>query len=124
VGWANRNPEIVFNFASEITFNSVTFHFDDSDGSGGVSQPGSVTVNGANYIVPVNPGPAPFSFTVDLMGQTTNQIDTQIFRANTWVFLSEVTFDAQVEPVPLPAGGVLLLGGLALLGGVRRKART
>jgi hypothetical protein len=124
VGWLDYNPTIDFFFAALTTFTSMTFYFDDSEGAGGVSQPGSVTVNGTNHLVPNNPGSAPFSFTVDLTGLATDQLNVQIFRTDSWVFLSEVTFDGQMAAVPLPAGGLLLLGALGGLTGLRRRKTT
>ena len=125
VGWVHVNPVITFNFDAVQSFNSMTFHFDDADGYGGVSQPGSVTVNGVNAVVPTNAGPDPFSFTFDLSGVTTDTLSATIFRSNAWVFLSEVTFDAEMSAVPVPASLPLLavgLGGLGLM--ARRKRRT
>lgn len=122
VGWVNTNPTITFNFAQAYNFTSMTFHFDDADGVGGVSQPLSVGVNGAApVVVPTNPGPAPFSFTYDLTGTTTDTLAVQIFRTSAWVFLSEVTFETAAPAVPLPAAGGMLLLGLAGFGAMRRR---
>lgn len=124
VGWLSYNPTIDFFFASLVSFTSVTFHFDDSDGAGGVSQPLFVAVNGSPTAVPNNAGPAPFAFTIDLTGLTANQLTVDITRGNAWVFLSEVTFAGQIGAVPLPAGGILLLGALAGLAALRRGRKT
>ena len=124
VGWVHKNPVIDFRFASVEIFNSITFHFDDSDGIGGVYQPASVNVNGTDYAVPTNAGSNPFGFTIDLAGLTTDVLTTEIARSSGWVFLSEVTFDAQVSAVPLPASSLLLMGGLAGLVGLRRRRKS
>ena len=122
VGWVIINPTITFTFAQSHDFTSATFYFDDSNGAGGVSQTGSVSINGSNRSVPTNPGSAPFSFTFDLTGTSTDTLTTQLFRSNSWVFLSEVTFDAAApSPVPLPAAGGMLLLGLAGFGALRRR---
>lgn len=121
VGWFNFNPTITFNFAQSYDFTSATFHFDDSEGAGGVSQPGSVTINGTNVAVPTNPGRAPFSFTFDLTGTSTDTLTAQIFRNNQWMMLSEVTFEANVPAVPVPAAGGLLLMGVAGFAALRRR---
>ncbi|MEM6372949.1 MAG: VPLPA-CTERM sorting domain-containing protein [Pseudomonadota bacterium] len=123
VGWLSRNPVITFRFDQAYDFTSATFYFDDSDGTGGVAQPNSVSINGVNELVPTNAGRAPFSFTYDLTGTTTDTLTAQLFRRSSWVFLSEVTFEADVAPVPVPAAGGLLLAGLAGLGALRRRAR-
>ena len=124
VGWVHKNPVIDFRFASVEIFNSITFHFDDSDGIGGVYQPASANVNGTVYAVPTNAGSNPFGFTIDLAGLTTDVLTTEIARSSGWVFLSEVTFDAQVSAVPLPASSLLLMGGLAGLVGLRRRRKS
>ncbi|MGV8988636.1 MAG: VPLPA-CTERM sorting domain-containing protein [Cypionkella sp.] len=124
VGWSNFSPTIDFFFAALTNFTSVTFHFDDSDGSGGVFQPASVNVNGAGHAVPDHPGPSPFAYTVDLTGLTTDQLTVNIFANGPWIFLSEVTFAGQIAAVPLPAGGILLLGALGGLACLRRRTKT
>ncbi len=124
VGWLNTNPTIDFFFSVLTNFTSVTFFFDDSEGAGGVSQPGSVSVNGANSAVPNNPGGDPFAYTIDLTGLMANHLTIDIFASNQWVFLSEVQFTGAPASVPLPAGGLLLLGALGGLAALRRRAKT
>lgn len=125
VGWVNINPVISFLFDAAYTFNSITFHFDDSNGTGGVRPPSSVSVNGLNGAVTDPSGGAPFAYTLDLTGLApTDTLTATIFRTpGSWVFLSEVTFDAQISAVPLPAGLPLLAGALFGLGMMRRKRR-
>jgi len=116
---------ITFNFASTFDFTSMTLYFDDADGTGGVSQPGQINVNATPYGIPDNPGPAPFSVTLNLsVLAATNQLSVEIFTTNDWVFLSEVTFEGRPAIVPLPATGLLLLGGLAGLSALRRRKAT
>lgn len=125
VGWVSINPVISFFFDAVYTFNSITFHFDDANGIGGVRPPSSVSVNGLNGAVTDPSSGAPFAFTLDLSGLApTDTLAATIFRApGSWLFLSEVTFDAQVSAVPLPAGLPLLAGALFGLGMMRRKRR-
>lgn len=122
VGWVNENPRITFVFDQVYEFNSATFYFDHSN-QGGVDQPGAVAINGTSEAVPFQPGSAPFAFTYDLTGQMTDTLVVDITRTGPWVFLSEVTFDANVSPVPLPASALLLLSGVAGLGAMRRAKR-
>ena len=121
VGWLNKNPLIDFFFDAVQSFTSVTFYVDDAEGAGGVSQPASITVNGTNYLTLLNPGSAPFAITIELGSLFADELNVQIFASNAWVFVSEVTFDGVPAPVPLPAGGVLLLGALAGLAALRRR---
>lgn len=126
VGWLAIDPVITFVFDALYSFNSITFHFDDSNGAGGVQPPRSVLVNGLSSAVPNPASGAPFAFTLDLSTLApTATLEATIFRApSSWVFLSEVTFDAQVSAVPVPASLTLLGGALFGLGMMRRKRRT
>lgn len=122
VGWT-INPTITFNFAAVHNFTKVIFHFDDSNGSGGVSAPSTVTVAGNTTVIPEPPGVAPFAVEIPV-ALMTDTIITSFTRKNAWVFLSEVEFfdDKQDMPaIPLPAGGVLLVSALAGFGALRRR---
>jgi hypothetical protein len=123
VGWRGVNPTIDFFFAALTNFSSVTFYFDDAEGAGGVSAPASVSVNGNNHGIADPFGSAPFAYTVDLTGLITDHLTVDIFRNNEWVFLSEVTFQSTAATVPLPAGGALLMAGLAGFGALRRRQK-
>ncbi|TNF64684.1 MAG: VPLPA-CTERM sorting domain-containing protein [Rhodobacteraceae bacterium] len=124
VGWFGRDPVLTFAFDRAYDFTSVTFHFDDSNGAGGVTPPASVRVNNNGFTqgVPDPASGAPFAFTMSLASVApTDVLQFQIFRRNnSWIFLSEVTFEAPV-PVPLPASGLLLLGAMGGLAMMRRK---
>ena len=126
VGWT-VDPILTFRFAKAYDFTAMTFYLDDSNGlnqygtAGGVNPPSSITVNGVNYVVPDPASGAPFAFTVDLTGLSTDTITSTLFRSDIWVFLSEVTFTADVPTVPLPAGVVLLGSAVAGLGMLRRR---
>jgi hypothetical protein len=119
----SKNPTIIFNFDNITEFTSVTFHFDDSN-NGGVDAPNGVTINGLNASVVDNDGTvAPFAFTMDVSSLSpTDRLEVNIQRRSSWIFLSEVEFNAVVAPVPLPAGGMLLLTGLAGLALARKRS--
>lgn len=128
VGWSGIDPVIDFFFAAITNFASATFHFDDANGSGGVSAPFKVNVNGTDFLVADPAGSAPFAFTVNLAGLMDDELNVQLFRNNQWVFLSEVTFEGEsdggIAPVPVPAAGLLLVGALGGLAALRRRPRA
>lgn len=119
VGWT-LDPTITFHWNAPVNVSSVTFHFDDSNGSGGVSAPASVDVNGINFLISDPAGSAPFSFVANGLAFTGNDLAVTIHRSNAWVFLSEVEFN--VSPVPEPETYAMLLAGLSLVGfAIRRR---
>ena len=119
VGWA-LDPTITFHWNTPVNVSSVTFHFDDSNGSGGVSAPASVDVNGINFLISDPAGSAPFAFVANGLSFTGNDLAVTIHRSNSWVFLSEVEFN--VTPVPEPETYAMLLAGLGLVGfAIRRR---
>lgn len=122
VGWT-LDPTITFHWNAPVNVSSVTFHFDDSNGSGGVSAPASVDVNGINFPISDPAGSAPFAFVANGLSFTGNDLSVTIHRSNAWVFLSEVEFN--VTPVPEPETYAMLLAGLGLVGfAVRRRKAT
>lgn len=123
VGWT-IDPVITFHWNTPVNITSVTFHFDDSNGSGGVSSPASVTVDGTTFPITDPLGSSPFAFVADGLSFSGNDLVVSITRSNSWVFLSEVEFNA--APVPEPETYAMLLVGLGLLGFAvrRRKAMT
>lgn len=113
VGWAMTNPTITFRWSTPVNITSVTFHFDDSNGAGGVSAPASILINGLAFTVDDPVGAAPFSFTAGVAFSGTD-LTVQIFRRTEWVFLSEVEFNA--TPVPEPATVAFMIAGLVAVG--------
>ncbi|MGZ0020026.1 FxDxF family PEP-CTERM protein [Nitrosomonas sp. wSCUT-2] len=121
VGWT-IDPVITFHWNTPVNITSVTFHFDDSNGAGGVSAPASVTVGGTNFAIADPIGSAPFAFVADGLSFSGNDLVVSIARNNAWVFLSEVEFNA--APIPEPETYAMLLAGLGLLGFVTRRRKA
>lgn len=120
VGWNTIVPVITFHFDQVIDFGDIVFHFEDSNGFGGVAPPSQVRIEGSSttldaFVTDPADG-APFGFTFDAHGITSDTLVVTLFDgAGNWVFLSEVEFFA----VPSPGAGVL---AIALAGfGVRRR---
>ncbi|WP_049785337.1 PEP-CTERM sorting domain-containing protein [Nitrosomonas sp. Is79A3] len=106
---------------SPVNISSAAFYFDDADGAGGVSAPASVTVDGINFLIADPSGPSPFSFVANGLSFAGNDLVVTIERNNTWVFLSEVEFNAAPIPEPETETYAMLLAGLGLLGFVARR---
>lgn len=124
VGWTT-NPTITFHFVAPSQFTKVNIYLDDSNGSGGVSAPGAVKINGVNYTVADPVGTDPFLASFDVTGMApTDRVDIQIIRNNSWVFASEVQFEGPAHATPEPATMLLLGSGLAGLIGARRKKKA
>lgn len=120
VGW-RIDPVITFHWATPVNITSVTFHFDDSDGSGGVNAPASVLVDGNLFSIDEPAGSAPFAFAAGIMFSGT-ELSVTVNRRGEWVFLSEVEFNAVA--VPEPQTYALMLAGLAAVGAVVRRKRA
>ena len=126
VGWT-LDPTITFHFNSPTTINTVTFYLDDSNGTGGVSAPGSIVVNGVTYVVAEPAGSAPFSFTAGSVGFTGTDLAVTLIRKNSWVFLSEVEFNGVsngIGAVPEPSTWAMLIVGFAGVGFMAYRRRS
>lgn len=126
VGWRDIDPVITFHFAQPTSFASLTVHHDDADGYGNVATPDRfvVTVGTKVHTLMISdpPGGAPFASQILLpAGFVGDTLSLQIFRRDTALMLSEVTFDGQVAAVPEPQTYALLVAGLALVGAVARR---
>ena len=122
VGWA-LDPLITFHFAPGATIDSLTIYTDDADGEGGVSQPSGVRINGEVFNIDPAPGAEPKSFTFGDLNLT-GDIQLELFRTTSWVFLSEVQFDSGTPTaVPEPMSLTLLGSGLAVLAGKRLRRK-
>lgn len=125
VGWSSRVQAIAFNFDKAYRFDSATFHFDGNGGGGGAGAPLRIRINGDWQRVS-GAGSDPFAFTFDLTGVSeTDTLFVRILRPRNveWTFLSEVTFDGDIAPIPLPASGLMLLAGMGGLAAWKRRAK-
>lgn len=113
VAWVEFDPTIRFHFAETTAFGSVSIRLDDPNGAGGVFAPIGVTVNGVRHDLD-DPAGANTAYFVNLNLTDLDATDTLniwLYRHDTWVFTSELSF-RDIAPVPLPAGLRLLLSGL------------
>ena len=125
VGWSNFNPLITFNFANTVMIDTITVYVDDSNGYGGVYVPASVDIglsgSALTNFLTIDPITSnSLSYTFSNLGLVGNAIDIQFNRSGPWVFVSEVTFEAQDVPEPSTLA-VLALGLFGLASRVIKK---
>ncbi len=132
VGWQiGRTPDVLmtFRFGSVVTVNSITLYSDDSD-IGGVSVPLSVDIGVSggpltNYPLANPPGGTTAALTFSGLNLAGNAIDIRANYRDSWLFLSEITFDGTTSAgVPEPAGVGLLAVGLMALAIRRLRSRA
>jgi len=121
VGWENFDYVTVhFNFGQEVTLNSASFYFADSDGSAGVYYPSNLVVHTDDFsytqgAAPGNPPGSgttvPFTFSFDSV--TTDHIDLTFTPDGNWNMMSEATFSG-TSAVPEPSTYAAIAGALAL----------
>lgn len=121
VGWNTVTPTITFQFSAGMLIDTILLYVDDSNGSGGVSTPGSVRVQAGAfdqvYAIPDGASGAPITFAVSDLALATDTIALTVYDGtHSWVFISEIEFYG----IPAPgAAGVLVIG--PLLGRRRRR---
>jgi hypothetical protein len=129
VGWATNqtnglDPTVTFFFSGLPTISSVTVWFDNTLGGGGVSAPGSISVDGTNYTGIPQSTPGAQDFTINGLNITSSSVDMQFFQTNEWIMIGEVTFNGTNSTPPVPEPGTLVLFGsglISLAGLARRK---
>jgi len=122
VGWANINPTLNFHFDSVADINSITIYTDDSNGTGGVSAPLSVTINGTNFSITDPTTSDPLILTFDNLAINASDIDITFYRRSSWVFVSEISFDGATA-VPAPATAWLFGSGLIGLVSISKRRK-
>jgi hypothetical protein len=128
VGWDSSqglaNPTVTFLFGGQVTIHSVTIWVDNTIGRGGVYLPASVTIGGANFVIPPDnndPNPRAYTFDVDITGSS---VDVQFFQTDGWPWLmvGEVSFYDTSQNVPEPTTMTLAAVGMAAAWWRRRKS--
>lgn len=122
VGWY-FDQTIRFHWNESTSIDSVVFYLDDANGVGNVSPPLRITVGGKNFPVSDPAGAAPFAFTASAIGFTGKDLVVNLYRQNTWIFLSEVAFFGPARKVPEPASALLLLMALGAAGAARLRRK-
>ncbi len=98
VSWKTVDPTITFHFDGLVRIDAITLHFDDSNGSGGVYPPTSVTIQagGSPQVFPVaDPaGGEPFAVSFQDLNLvcTTLQVTLTDNNSSRYIMLSEVQF--------------------------------
>ncbi|MBX3617231.1 hypothetical protein [Nitrosomonas sp.] len=72
-----------------MNITSVTFHFDDSNGAGGVYAPSNVNAGDTNFAIADPVGSAPFAFVTDGLSFSGNDLVVSITRAGLGCFLAK-----------------------------------
>ena len=76
-------------------------------------------MNGVNFLVDDHAGADPFAISLTSLDFSVSDLDITIHRGNSWVFVSEVTFEG-VTAVPVPTAAWLFISGLLSLFGYAR----
>ncbi len=112
VGWRLVDPLISIDFASVVELSTLSIHFDDSNGSGGVRPPIQVIVNGITFNVADPAGSTPFWVNLDMsLLPAADQWQVRLIRRSEWTMASEFQFQGTAVPEPATAG--LLFATLA-----------
>lgn len=134
IGWSigepnGTNPTVTFNFAGSPTVNSVSIWYDNALGNGGVTEPGSVSIDGTNYAFTPDSVEGPQNFTVSGLDLTGSSASLQFFQgAEEWIMIGQVTFNGTVgggpPAIPEPTTIFLMGGGLLAASLALRRRRS
>lgn len=102
MGWY-FDQTIRFPWNESTSGDSVVFYLDDANGAANVSPPLRITVGGKNFPVNDPAGAAPVAFTASAIGFAGKDLVVNMYRQNTWIFLSEVAFFGPARKVPASA---------------------
>lgn len=132
VGWTSSElsqPNVTFRFGGPVTINSIVVYADDSNGSGGVNVPLSIDVGleggpYVNYSLASPAGSAPAAFTLSGLNLFGSAVDLRFNYSDSWIMLSEVTFEgaSDASQIPEPSTGLLAFTAFAGFAMWRRRS--
>lgn len=116
VGWKGVDPTIKFYLPGTHDLTKLRIHFDDANGTGNVSAPGKVKINGTEFTIIDPTGSDPFWAEFDI-AYTGYELDVQLIRSDDWIFADEIILEGSYHrSVTEPTSALLLLSGLGLIG--------
>ena len=121
IGWSSgeingTNPTITFHFAGSQTVNSVSIWYDNSLGTGGVTEPSSVSIDGTTYTFTPDSTGGPQEFTVSGLNLTGSTATLQFFQGtDVWIMIGQVSFNGTPATSASPEPETNLLMGVGLL---------
>ena len=119
IGWESgetngANPAVTFNFAGPSTINSISIWYDNSLGTGGVTEPASASIDGSNYAFAPNTVEGPQNVTLSGLNISGGSVSVQFFQgADEWIMIGQVSFNGTSGTSAVPEPGTdCLIGGL------------
>ncbi len=122
VGWTMGNPSVMFNFASNVTIQTVQIGFNRTEGVN-IYLPTSVSIGGTVFPLSSTDIPDGTRAFLNFNGSWTgNSLQVNLAAGGAYTFVDEMKFST--TNVPEPGVAAALLGGVALGWAVWRRRRN